>query len=145
MRALLDLTPKLARRVRSDGSDEEIALEDVKVGDVLRSRPGEKIPVDGIVLEGRGTVDESMVTGESMPVTKEAGAALIGGTINQTVTLLMRSAKVGSDQMLVRLMPTVAEVPSALAQSQRRAATFAGWFVPGVDRVDVGTVPTVAP
>src|SRR3546814_2667241 len=95
IRALLDLTPKLARRVRSDGSDEEIALEDVKVGDVLRIRPGEKIPVDGIVLEGRGTVDESMVTGESMPVTKEAGAALIGGTLNQNGGLLMRSGKVG--------------------------------------------------
>ena len=95
IRALLDLTPKLARRVRSDGSDEEVALEEVAVGDMLRIRPGEKVPVDGIVVEGRGTVDESMVTGESMPVTKAAGAALIGGTINQTGGLLMRSEKVG--------------------------------------------------
>src|SRR3546814_4702527 len=99
IRALLDLTPKLARRVRSDGSDEEVALEDVAVGDMLRIRPGEKVPVDGIILEGRGTVDESLVTGESMPVTKEAGAALIGGTINQTGGLLMRSEKVGRDKI----------------------------------------------
>src|SRR3546814_4248806 len=94
IRALLDLTPKLARRVRSDGSDEEVALEDVAVGDMLRIRPGEKVPVDGIILEGRGTVDESLVTGESMPVTKEAGAALIGGPIKQNGGLLRRSEKV---------------------------------------------------
>src|SRR3546814_7786642 len=86
-----------------DGSDEEVALEDVAVGDMLRIRPGEKIPVDGIILEGRGTVDESLVTGESMPVTKEAGAALIGGTINQTGGLPMRSEKVGRDTMLARI------------------------------------------
>ena len=132
IRALLDLTPKLARRVRSDGSDEEIALEDVSVGNVLRIRPGEKIPVDGIVLEGRGTVDESMVTGESMPVTKEAGAALIGGTINQTGGLLMRSEKVGSDTMLARIVQMVADAQRSRAPIQRLADTVSGWFVPGV-------------
>ncbi len=130
--ALLDLTPKLARRVRSDGSDEEIALEDVSVGNVLRIRPGEKIPVDGIVLEGRGTVDESMVTGESMPVTKEAGAALIGGAINQTGGLLMRSEKVGSDTMLARIVQMVADAQRSRAPIQRLADTVSGWFVPGV-------------
>ena len=132
IRALLDLTPKLARRVRSDGSDEEIALEEVAVGDVLRIRPGEKIPVDGIVLEGRGTVDESMVTGESMPVTKEAGAALIGGTINQTGGLLMRSEKVGRDTMLARIVQMVADAQRSRAPIQRLADTVSGWFVPGV-------------
>jgi len=132
IRALLDLTPKLARRVRSDGSDEEVALDDVAVGDVLRIRPGEKVPVDGIVVEGRGTVDESLVTGESMPVTKEAGAALIGGTINQTGGLLMRSEKVGRDTMLARIVQMVADAQRSRAPIQRLADTVSGWFVPGV-------------
>ncbi len=137
IRALLDLTPKLARRVGGDGSDEEVALEDVAVGDVLRIRPGEKVPVDGIVLEGRGTVDESMVTGESMPVTKEAGAALIGGTINQTGGLLMRSEKVGRDTMLARIVQMVADAQRSRAPIQRLADTASGWFVPGVIAVAV--------
>ena len=132
IRALLDLTPKLARRVRSDGSDEEVALEEVAVGDMLRIRPGEKVPVDGIVIEGRGTVDESMVTGESMPVTKEAGAALIGGTINQTGGLLIRSEKVGRDTMLARIVQMVADAQRSRAPIQRLADTVSGWFVPGV-------------
>jgi Cu+-exporting ATPase len=137
IRALLDLTPKLARRVRSDGGDEEIALENVAVGDVLRIRPGEKVPVDGIVLEGRGTVDESMVTGESMPVTKETGAALIGGTINQTGGLLMRSEKVGRDTMLARIVQMVADAQRSRAPIQRLADTVSGWFVPGVIAVAI--------
>ena len=132
IRALLDLTPKLARRVRSDGSDEEVALEEVAVGDVLRIRPGEKVPVDGVVLEGRGTVDESLLTGESMPVTKAAGAALIGGTINQTGGLLMRSEKVGRDTMLARIVQMVADAQRSRAPIQRLADTVSGWFVPGV-------------
>src|SRR3546814_6665000 len=123
IRALLGLTPKLARRVRSDGSDEEVALEDVAVGDMLRIRPGEKVPFDGIILEGRGTVDESLVTGESMPVTKEAGAALIGGTINQTGGLLMRSEKVGRDTMLARIVQMVADAQRSRAPIQRLADT----------------------
>ena len=132
IRALLDLTPKLARRVRSDGSDEEVALEEVAVGDMLRIRPGEKVPVDGIVVEGRGTVDESMVTGESMPVTKAAGAALVGGTINQTGGLLMRSEKVGRDTMLARIVQMVADAQRSRAPIQRLADAVSGWFVPGV-------------
>lgn len=153
IRALLDLTPKLARRVRDDGSDEEVALEAVAVGDVLRIRPGEKVPVDGVVLEGRGTVDESMVTGESMPVTKEAGAALIGGTINQTGGLLMRSEKVGRDTMLARIVQMVADAQRSRAPIQRLADTVSGWFVPGVIIVAViafiiwsllGPVPAMA-
>ncbi len=137
IRALLDLTPKLARRVRSDGSDEEIALEAVAVGDLLRVRPGEKVPVDGIVTEGRGTVDESMVTGESMPVTKEPGAALIGGTINQTGGLVMRSEKVGRDTMLARIVQMVADAQRSRAPIQRLADSVSGWFVPIVIAVAV--------
>src|SRR5690349_3681789 len=97
IRALLDLAPRLARRIRADGADEEIALDVVAVGDKLRVRPGEKVPVDGVVTEGRGSVDESMVTGESMPVTKEPGARLIGGTINQSGGLVMLAEKIGRD------------------------------------------------
>src|SRR3546814_14267710 len=98
---------------------------------MLRIRPGEKVPVDGIILEGRGTVDESLVTGESMPVTKEAGAALIGGTINQTGGLLMRSEKVGRDTMLARIVQMVADAQRSPAPLQRLADTVSGWFVPG--------------
>jgi Cu+-exporting ATPase len=137
IRALLDLTPKLARRVRSDGSDEEIALEAVAVGDLLRVRPGEKVPVDGIVTEGRGTVDESMVTGESMPVTKEPGAALIGGTINQTGGLVMRSERIGRDTMLARIVQMVADAQRSRAPIQRLADSVSGWFVPIVIAVAV--------
>src|SRR3546814_8116404 len=99
---------------------------------MLRIRPGEKVPVDGIVPEGRGTVDESRVTGESMPWTKEAGAALIGWTINQTGGVLMRSEKVGSDTMLARIVQMVAEAQRSRAPIQRLADTVSGWFVPGV-------------
>jgi len=132
IRALLDLTPKLARRVAADGRDEEIALEDVAVGDVLRVRPGEKVPVDGVVREGRGAVDESMVTGESMPVTKEPGATLIGGTINQSGGLVMRAEKVGRDTMLARIVQMVAEAQRSRAPIQRLADQVSGYFVPAV-------------
>jgi len=132
IRALLDLTPALARRVRSDGSDEEVALDAVQVGDRLRIRPGEKVPVDGVVLEGRGSVDESMVTGESMPVTKEPGAKVIGGTINQTGGLLMRAEKVGADTMLSRIIHMVADAQRSRAPIQRLADQVSGWFVPVV-------------
>jgi Cu+-exporting ATPase len=132
IRALLDLSPKLARRVRPDGSDEEITLDHVLVGDTLRVRPGEKVPVDGVVLEGRGTVDESMVTGESMPVTKEAASKLIGGTINQTGGLVMRAEKIGRDTMLARIVQMVAEAQRSRAPIQRLADTVSGWFVPAV-------------
>jgi Cu+-exporting ATPase len=132
IRALLDLSPKLARRVRGDGSDEEVTLDQVQVGDTLRVRPGEKVPVDGVVLEGRGTVDESMVTGESMPVTKEAASKLIGGTINQTGGLVMRAEKIGRDTMLARIVQMVAEAQRSRAPIQRLADTVSGWFVPAV-------------
>jgi len=132
IRALLDLSPKLARRVRSDGSDEEVALDLVQVGDTLRIRPGEKVPVDGEVIEGRGTVDESMVTGESMPVTKEPAAKLIGGTINQTGGLVMRAEKIGRDTMLARIVQMVADAQRSRAPIQRLADTVSGWFVPAV-------------
>lgn len=137
IRALLDLSPKLARRVRPDGSDEEITLDQVLVGDTLRVRPGEKVPVDGVVLEGRGTVDESMVTGESMPVTKEASSKLIGGTINQTGGLVMRAEKIGRDTMLSRIVQMVAEAQRSRAPIQRLADTVSGWFVPAVIAVSV--------
>ena len=132
IRALLDLSPKLARRVRRDGSDEEITLDAVLVGDTLRVRPGEKVPVDGVVLEGRGTVDESMVTGESMPVTKESASKLIGGTINQTGGLVMRAEKIGRDTMLARIVQMVADAQRSRAPIQRLADTVSGWFVPVV-------------
>ena len=137
IRALLDLSPKLARRVRADGSDEEITLDQVMVGDTLRVRPGEKVPVDGVVLEGRGTVDESMVTGESMPVTKETASKLIGGTINQTGGLVMRAEKIGRDTMLSRIVQMVAEAQRSRAPIQRLADTVSGWFVPAVIAVAV--------
>ncbi len=137
IRALLDLSPKLARRVRADGSDEEVALNEVLVGDTLRVRPGEKVPVDGVVLDGRGTVDESMVTGESMPVTKEAASKLIGGTINQTGGLVMRAEKIGRDTMLARIVQMVAEAQRSRAPIQRLADRVSGWFVPVVIAVAV--------
>ncbi len=132
IRALLDLSPKYARRVRPDGSDEEVSLEQILVGDTLRVRPGEKVPVDGLVLDGRGTVDESMVTGESMPVTKEAASKLIGGTINQTGGLVMRAEKIGRDTMLSRIVQMVADAQRSRAPIQRLADTVSGWFVPVV-------------
>jgi len=137
IKALLDLTPKLARRIRSDGEDEEIPLEAVAAGDILRVRPGEKIPVDGVVTEGRGSVDESMVTGESMPVTKELGSKLIGGTINQSGGLVMRAEKVGRDTMLSRIVHMVADAQRSRAPIQRLADQVSGYFVPAVILVAV--------
>ncbi len=137
IRALLNLAPKTARRIRGDGSDEEIPLEQVQIGDRLRVRPGDSIPVDGVVLEGRGAVDESMVTGESMPVEKESGATLIGGTINGTGGLVMRAEKVGSDTMLARIVHMVAEAQRSRAPIQRLADVVSSWFVPAVILVAV--------
>jgi Cu+-exporting ATPase len=132
IKALLDLSPKLARRIRPDGTDEEIPLENVVVGDTLRIRPGEKVPVDGTLLEGRGAVDESLVTGESMPATKEPGAKLIGGTINQSGGLVMRAEKVGRDTMLARIVQMVSEAQRSRAPIQRLADQVSGYFVPAV-------------
>jgi len=132
IRALLDLAPKTARRIRSDGSDEDVPLEAVVVGDRLRVRPGEKVPVDGTLVEGRGSVDESMITGESMPVTKEIGAKLIGGTMNRTGGFVMEAGKVGRDTMLSQIVRMVAEAQRSRAPIQRLADEVSGWFVPAV-------------
>ena len=132
IRALLDLAPKTARRVRDDGSDEEISLDEVAAGDKLRVRPGDKVPVDGTVLEGRSAIDESMVTGESMPVTKEAGARVIGGTINASGSFVMRAEKVGRDTLLSQIVQMVAQAQRSRAPIQRLADQVSGWFVPAV-------------
>jgi Cu+-exporting ATPase len=132
IRTLLDLAPKIARRVRQDGSDEEVSLDAIAVGDRLRVRPGEKVPVDGVLVEGRSSLDESLVTGESMPVTKTAGAKLIAGTLNQTGGFIMLAEKVGRDTMLARIVQMVAAAQRSRAPIQRLADQVAGWFVPMV-------------
>jgi Cu+-exporting ATPase len=137
IRALLDLAPKTARRIKVDGGDEEVSLDTIVVGDRLRVRPGEKIPVDGELIEGRSAVDESMVTGESMPVTKEVGAKVIGGTLNATGSFIMRAEKIGRDTMLSRIVQMVAAAQRSRAPIQRLADQVAGWFVPTVIAVAV--------
>jgi Cu+-exporting ATPase len=132
IRALLDLAPKMARRVKSDGTDEDVSLDVVNVGDRLRVRPGEKVPVDGTLVEGRSSIDESMITGESMPVTKEVGGKLIGGTMNQTGGFLMEAGKVGRDTMLSQIVQMVANAQRSRAPIQRLADEVSGWFVPVV-------------
>jgi P-type Cu+ transporter len=132
IRALLDLAPKTARRIRDDGKEEEVQLEQVLVGDRLRVRPGEKVPVDGVVLEGRSAIDESMVTGESMPVTKEVAANVIGGTMNQSGALVIEAKKVGRDTMLSQIVQLVAEAQRSRAPIQRMADQVSAWFVPAV-------------
>ena len=132
IRALLDLTPKTARRVRKDGVDEDVSLDQVVVGDSLRVRPGEKIPVDGELLEGRVAVDESMVTGESMPVTKDVGDRVVAGSLNTTGSFIMRADKVGADTLLSQIVQMVAQAQRSRAPIQRLADTVSGWFVPAV-------------
>jgi P-type Cu+ transporter len=132
IKALLNLAPKTARRLRADGADEEVALDQVQVGDRLRVRPGEKVPVDGELLEGRVAVDESLVTGESMPVTKEAGAKLVGGSLNKTGSFVMRAERVGADTLLARIVQMVAEAQRSRAPIQRMADQVSAWFVPAV-------------
>jgi Cu+-exporting ATPase len=132
IRALLDLAPKTARRLTVDGADEEVSLDVIAVGDRLRVRPGEKVPVDGEVTEGRSSLDESMVTGESMPVTKEAGSKVIGGTLNTTGGFIMRAEKVGRDTMLSQIVQMVAAAQRSRAPIQRLADRVSGWFVPAV-------------
>nr|WP_281240758.1 copper-translocating P-type ATPase [Legionella pneumophila] len=137
IRALLKLAPESAHRIKEDGGEEEVSLDKVHVGDKLRVRPGEKIPVDGEVLEGRSFIDESMVTGEPIPVTKEAGAKVIGATINQTGSFIMKAMHVGSDTMLARIVQMVSEAQRSRAPIQRLADTVSGWFVPAVILVAV--------
>jgi Cu+-exporting ATPase len=131
IRALLGLAPKTARRVTAQG-DEDVAIDAIAVGDRLRVRPGEKIPVDGVVTEGRSSIDESMVTGESMPVSKAEGAQVIGGTVNQAGGLVLRAERVGRDTMLARIVDMVARAQRSRAPIQRLADGVAGWFVPVV-------------
>jgi Cu+-exporting ATPase len=132
IRALLDLAPKVGRRITSSGGDEEVSLDMVQVGDRLRVRPGEKVPVDGKLVEGRSAVDESMVTGESMPAMKEIGAKVIGGTLNQTGSFVMQADKVGRDTMLAQIVQMVAEAQRSRAPIQRLADMVASYFVPAV-------------
>ncbi len=132
IRALLDLTPKIAHRIKADGTEEEVTLDLVQIGDRLRVRPGEKVPVDAIVEEGRSSLDEALVTGESMPVTKNVGDTVIGGTLNQTGSLVVRADKIGRDTMLARIVQMVAEAQRSRAPIQRMADRVAAWFVPVV-------------
>ena len=132
IKALLDLTPKSARRIAADGTEEEVPLEQVQLGDRLRVRPGEAVPVDGTVQQGRSSVDESLVTGESMPVTKTDGDTVIGGTINGSGSLVVRADKLGRDTMLARIVAMVAEAQRSRAPIQRTADRVAAIFVPAV-------------
>jgi Cu+-exporting ATPase len=132
IKALLQLAPKTARRIGDDGADHEVEIDSLQAGDLLRVRPGEKVPVDGVILEGRSSLDESLVTGESMPVTKQAGATVIAGTLNQSGGFVMRADKVGRDTLLSQIVKMVAEAQRSRAPIQRLADQVAGWFVPVV-------------
>ena len=142
IRALLDLAPKTAVRVKVDGTDETVQIDAIQVGDSLRVRPGEKVPVDGELTEGKGTVDESMVTGEPMPVAKAPGAQVTAGTLNQTGGFVMRAQKVGADTLLSQIVHMVAAAQRSRAPIQRMADQVAGWFVPVV--IAVATLTFVA-
>ncbi len=139
IRALLDLSPKRARVLSEDGSEHDIPLEQVKPGDRLRVRPGEKIPVDGVVLEGSSTVDESMITGESLPVKKTAASRVIGATVNGNGSLVMRAERIGSETMLAQIVQMVSLAQRTRAPIQRLADNVAGWFVPAVIAIAVVT------
>jgi P-type Cu+ transporter len=137
IRALLKLAPKIAHRMTAGGGDEEVSLDQVHIGDRLRVRPGDSVPVDGVVLEGNSAIDESMVTGESMPVEKEPDAKLIGGTINGTGALIMRAERVGGETVLARIVHMVAQAQRSRAPIQRLADVVSAWFVPAVMLVAV--------
>jgi Cu+-exporting ATPase len=132
IKALLQLAPKTARRIDESGADHEVQIDSLAVGDKLRVRPGEKVPVDGVILEGRSSLDESLVTGESMPVSKESGAKVIAGTLNQSGGFVMRADKVGRDTLLSQIVQMVAQAQRSRAPIQRLADLVAGWFVPAV-------------
>jgi Cu+-exporting ATPase len=139
IRNLLGLAPKTARRVEPDGTEHDVPLSETQVGDRLRVRPGERVPVDGVVLEGKTTVDESMVTGEPIPVEKDAGAQVTGGTINGTGTFVMRAERVGADTLLAQIVRMVSEAQRSRAPIQRLADTISSYFVPAVIVVAVAT------
>ena len=132
IRALLDLSPKTARRIKPDGTDEDVSLDQVLVGDSLRVRPGERVAVDGAILEGRSAIDESLVTGESMPVTKTVGDKVIGGTMNKSGGFVMRADKIGRDTVLAQIVQMVAQAQRSRAPIQRLADQVSAWFVPAV-------------
>lgn len=132
IKALLGLAPKTARKIEADGSEHEVEIDSLSVGDRLRVRPGEKVPVDGTIIEGRGTLDESLVTGESMPVSRETGGKVVAGTLNQSGGFVMRADQVGRDTMLSRIVQMVAQAQRSRAPIQRVADLVAGWFVPAV-------------
>jgi P-type Cu+ transporter len=132
IKALLQLAPNTARRVSEDDSEQEVAIESLSLGDHLRVRPGEKVPVDGVILEGRSSIDEALVTGESMPVTKQAGSNVIAGTLNQSGSFVMRAEKIGRDTLLSQIVKMVADAQRSRAPIQRLADRVAGWFVPSV-------------
>ncbi|MFK2919440.1 heavy metal translocating P-type ATPase [Dyella koreensis] len=137
LKALLGLAPKTARRLSADGSEQDVALDEVQAGDMLRVRPGEKVPVDGVVLEGSSHIDESMLTGEPLPVTKSKDDHVTGGTVNQDGALTMRAEKVGADTMLSQIVALVAQAQRSKAPLQRVADRVAAWFVPAVVAVAV--------
>ena len=137
IKALLDLAPKSARRVSDDGSEEDISIEAIMVGDRIRVRPGEKVPVDGAIVDGRSSIDESTVTGESMPVTKEIGSPVIAGTINRSGSFVFRADKIGRDTLLSRIVQMVAQAQRSRAPIQRLADQVSGWFVPAVIAVAI--------
>src|SRR6516162_5306909 len=132
IKALLGLAPKTARRLRDDGSEEDVLLDHVQPGDRLRVRPGEKVPVDGVVLDGTSAVDESMITGEPIPVEKAAEARVFGATVNGTGTFVMRAERVGSETLLAQIVKLVSQAQRSRAPIQRLADRVAGWFVPVV-------------
>lgn len=137
IKALLGLTPKTARKINSDGSEEDIPLEHVKAGDRLRIRPGEKVPVDGSVVDGTSAIDESMISGEPIPVSKKPGDPVIGATVNATGSLIMEAKKVGSETLLARIVQMVAEAQRSRAPIQKLADQVAGYFVPAVITIAV--------
>ncbi|HVQ35925.1 MAG TPA: heavy metal translocating P-type ATPase [Pyrinomonadaceae bacterium] len=139
IKALLGLAPKTARRVSADGGEHDVALDEVKVGDLLRVRPGERVPVDGAIVEGTSAVDESMVTGESIPVAKEPGERVIGGTVNGTGSFVMSAERVGADTMLARIVQMVAEAQRSRAPIQRLADQVSAYFVPAVILIAIVT------
>lgn len=139
IKSLLGLAPKTARRIKADGSEEDVPLTHVHIGDTLRVRPGEKVPVDGVVIEGGSAVDESMLTGEPMPVTKRVGDKLIGATMNTSGALTMRSERVGAQTLLAGIVQMVAQAQRSKAPMQRMADRVAGWFVVAVVGVAIAT------
>lgn len=132
IKALLALTPKTALRIKADGSEQEVALEEVQVGDLLRVKPGANVPVDGVLTQGHSSVDESMISGEPMPVQKQPGSQAIAGTVNQTGAFVLRAEKIGADTLLAQIVQLVNEAGRSRAPIQKLADQVAGWFVPGV-------------